>query len=105
MALSSLSSSVAPCSIMAAVNCVVKVSATCCGSEIPVDSIRTYSTSPLRASSTRLSRRSPRRVQQMQPFWSWINFSLLAEMTWLEIREASMLILQKSITEHVLLQH
>lgn len=62
-------------SIMAAVNSAVNVSATCIGSLMPLLSMTTYSTSFDLAKRASSESRSPRRVQQMQPFCSWMSFS------------------------------
>lgn len=100
IALSLKPSSNPPCSIMAAVNSVVKVSATCIGSLMPVLSMTTYSTLPSRARRTSSSKRSPRKVQQIQPFWSWINFSLLLDTVCWAMRLASMLSLVQKVSEN-----
>lgn len=88
---SSVSMLSASTSIMAALNSAVNVSATCIGSLMPVLSMTTYSTSWDRARRASSDSRSPRRVQQMQPFWSWMSFSFVWETLWCVIRAASML--------------
>lgn len=97
---SSVSMLSASTSIMAALNSAVNVSATCIGSLMPVLSMTTYSTSLDRARRASSDSRSPRRVQQMQPFWSWMSFSLVWETLWCVMRAASMLSLWHRRQQH-----
>lgn len=100
---SSVSAIWSSASSMAALNSAVKVSATCIGSLIPVLSMITYWISFCFVRRASSERRSPRRVQQMQPFCSWMSFSVVCETLWFLMRAASMLSLfvEDAISMHL----